>query len=217
MREIYQPDWIDRVRTTNPEYTRKVVYGKRHFTSINATSQIIMATNEFGMYGAYWGVRNLKFSTVTDENNRPLLLVLDAIFFYPLNEDDTIRIIEFPISSEISYWEGERKQSLVQDMRKKLLTDVTTKSLSKLGFNADVFLGMYDDQKYVSNIEGAPLLLPKWNKKITTQTLSVIERATNKPLIDRALEALNHYSGFPKADRDIIIKAATTKIKTLKS
>jgi len=31
----------------------------------------------------------------------------------------------------------------------KVETDALTKALSKLGFNADVFMGMYDDHKYV--------------------------------------------------------------------
>jgi hypothetical protein len=35
------------------------------------------------------------------------------------------------------------------DASKKATTDAITKLLSQLGFSADVFLGKYDDQKYV--------------------------------------------------------------------
>jgi len=36
-----------------------------------------------------------------------------------------------------------------KDWAKKIETDVTTKALSKLGFNADIFKGNWDDDKYV--------------------------------------------------------------------
>ena len=35
------------------------------------------------------------------------------------------------------------------DCIKKVATDALTKGLSKLGFNADVFMGRFDDNKYV--------------------------------------------------------------------
>ena len=35
---------------------------------------------------------------------------------------------------------------------KKATTDALTKLLSRLGFNADVFLGLYDDNKYVEQV-----------------------------------------------------------------
>ena len=38
------------------------------------------------------------------------------------------------------------------DFAKKIETDALTKALSKLGFNADVFMGRFDDHKYVEEI-----------------------------------------------------------------
>ena len=35
---------------------------------------------------------------------------------------------------------------------KKVATDALTKGLSKLGFNADVFMGKFDDNKYVNSL-----------------------------------------------------------------
>ena len=35
---------------------------------------------------------------------------------------------------------------------KKIETDLTTKALSKLGFSADIFMGKYDDVKYMNDI-----------------------------------------------------------------
>jgi hypothetical protein len=44
---------------------------------------------------------------------------------------------------------------LDDDCVKKVATDALTKGLSKLGFNADVFLGLYDDNKYVAGAKAA--------------------------------------------------------------
>ena len=39
------------------------------------------------------------------------------------------------------------------DFAKKVETDTLTKALSKLGFNADIFLGKFDDTKYVEQMK----------------------------------------------------------------
>jgi hypothetical protein len=48
---------------------------------------------------------------------------------------------------------GQNKNGVFTDEEapKKSLTDATTKALSMLGFSADVFLGLYDDNKYVND------------------------------------------------------------------
>jgi len=63
---------------------------------------------------------------------------------------------------------------------------MTTKALSKLGFNADVFLGLYDDNKYVYqlkqefNQERMPALtLDGFNYLITKGTKEEITQALN--------------------------------------
>jgi hypothetical protein len=43
----------------------------------------------------------------------------------------------------------DRNGRVDSDASKKATTDAITKLLSQLGFSADVFLGKYDDQKYV--------------------------------------------------------------------
>ena len=46
----------------------------------------------------------------------------------------------------------KRNGSVDEDAAKSAVTDALTKCLSYLGFNADVFLGKYDDNKYVQNL-----------------------------------------------------------------
>jgi uncharacterized short protein YbdD (DUF466 family) len=58
----------------------------------------------------------------------------------------------------------DRAETMVDaDFAKKMETDALTKVLSKMGFNADVFMGRYDDNKYVEQMtrEHAPKPMTK--------------------------------------------------------
>jgi hypothetical protein len=134
------------VGTTNVAATREVSMGRRKFTAIDAYSQIMQATEKFGMYGTGWGVRDSEFKVIMDE-----LLVYKAILFY-VNEDGKEGLIPIESSTNMYMGSGE-KRKLDDDCIKKVGTDALTKGLSKLGFNADVFLGKFDDNKYVADLK----------------------------------------------------------------
>jgi len=74
--------------------------------------------------------------------------------FY-INEDGSEGLIPIEASAKLymgkDFKTGEPK--LDDDCVKKVVTDALTKGLSKLGFNADVFLGKYDDNKYVQDLK----------------------------------------------------------------
>lgn len=122
------------VKTTDKANT-KHVNQRGGFTAINAQSQIRAATEQWGPYGSTWGMGNCTYGYVMGADGAPVEIWLESEFFYPGGR--------FPISSDARFKAGD-------DCRKKLLTDATTKALSKLGFNADVFLGEWDDNKYVA-------------------------------------------------------------------
>jgi hypothetical protein len=138
------------VEETDPNHTKQVTFGNK-FTSINATYQIKNATEKFGTYGDKWGIKSIDYEFIDVVDNQVMVLA-KAIFKYPLNGVD----VTFPISSTIFMQEYSKKWKCVQaddEWAKKIETDITTKALSKLGFNADVFMGMYDDNKYINNLK----------------------------------------------------------------
>lgn len=128
----------DKVEKTNPDVTSKVNQ-RGGFTAIDAYSQIKKATEVFGPVGEGWG------------------WTLGAPIFPP---NDTVMI-------EVTVWHGNREKFIPvfgqkklntkngpdEDAMKKAVTDGITKALSYLGFNADVFLGKFDDNKYVEERE----------------------------------------------------------------
>lgn len=135
--------WLS-VCVTNPAMTKRMGHGAK-LTAIDAYSQIERATEVWGPYGETWSLQNLKYEYVKDQT---LLKdkIVEQIVELSLDCTFTAPDISFPLSSDIAYRKGG-------DCKKKLLTDCITKGLSYLGFNADVFRGKFDDQKYVDDLK----------------------------------------------------------------
>lgn len=127
---------------TDPSHTKKITFG-RPITAIDAMHQVQCATEQFGPAGEGWG---WSFA-------EPIFL-----------PNDTVVI-------KCTLWHGKKENSIEQfgqkalkvkvkgvmkddeDALKKAGTDALTKCLSYLGFNADVFLGKFDDNKYVQQVQ----------------------------------------------------------------
>ena len=138
----------EKVQKTNPKHTKQANVGGRTITSINPTFQIKQATEIFGSYGYGFGLENTNFEY--KELGTTTLLVLHCDFFYKV--DDTKH--SFPLSGAIkmAYVSGKGREIIDDDAHKKIETDLTTKALSKLGFSSDIFMGKYDDVKYMNDI-----------------------------------------------------------------
>lgn len=125
------------VEKTDPDHTKRVNQ-RGGFTAIDAHYQIMRATETFGPVGEGWGYDCGE----------------------PIFQGDMIIV-------PVTVWHGNREtcfgpvfgcaQFLGQrpdaDAPKKAMTDAMTKALSHLGFNADVFLGKFDDSKYVAALK----------------------------------------------------------------
>jgi hypothetical protein len=82
-------------------------------------------------------------------------------------------------------WEkdGAPKMRLDDDAPKKAMTDALTKGLSHLGVSADVFLGLYDDNKYVQSLKngthvpGGTLDTEKWTEDAKKEGLTVGDKS----------------------------------------
>ena len=130
---------------TNPAETKTVEYPFKH-TAIGAMFQIKHATEQWGMMGVSWGVKDEKFSPIMIETDHRGFLLYSAILFYPEGC--------LPIHADINFYNRTKNGYQIEnDITKKVATDALTKGLSKLGFNADVFEGLFDDNKYVQQMK----------------------------------------------------------------
>tara|TARA_R100000541_G_scaffold18623_1_gene28454 strand:+ start:201 stop:746 length:546 start_codon:yes stop_codon:yes gene_type:complete len=125
----------DAVSKTNPNHT-KPVKQRGGFTAIDAHYQIQTATELFGPVGIGWGYDCEYIFQNT--------LVICLVTFW--HGDRANKFGPVAGSAEIS---GKRVDS---DAPKKAMTDGITKALSHVGFNADVFLGKFDDNKYIQQM-----------------------------------------------------------------
>lgn len=132
----------DKVCETDPKYTKKVNQ-RGGFTAIGAQSQVMKATEMFGAFGFGWGVRDERI----DRWESCGLVIYQATLWF--SQDGKAEEGIIPLHSSIKYSSNGR---LDDDFFKKVATDALTKGLSKLGFNADVFMGMFDDNKYINQI-----------------------------------------------------------------
>jgi hypothetical protein len=154
------------VEKTNPKYTKNANVGGNKITAISPQFQIMNVTEKFGSYGSTWGFKdiNLDYTLVNTPFKREKtegvypnkkvvgyedammgLVVFKATFYYPGGE--------FPIINSISLFTNNDMTKLDDNFAKKVETDALTKAISKLGFNADIFLGKFDDVRYVEEMK----------------------------------------------------------------
>ena len=158
-------------------------------------------TEQFGSYGKTWGFKEIELDyTLVPEFN---LIVFKAIFFYPDGE--------FPTINSIKMFMDNAKTKIDDNFAKKLETDTLTKAISKLGFNADIFMGKFDDTKYLAEVT-----------KEFAEPAKVIENISNEKfleLIEQPKEVIEKYllaveKGTRKATQKQVLDLEN-KIKTL--
>jgi len=140
------------VETTEVKYTKQAKKGMHKFTSITPMSQFKQATEQFGIQGIGWGVE-IGSEVFTEQTvGTTNLLNYDAILFFKFDGD--LGRIPIHATEKLSYQtQGANGYLKIDDeVRKKVVTNAKTKGLSELGFNADIFMGQFDDPNYVDYI-----------------------------------------------------------------
>jgi len=139
----------DSVKATDPKYLKKVKSGGREYSAIDAYYQMEVATKKFGSYGSSWGLRNIETNFLTIGNDT--LGNLKAEFYYPDGKFDIINSIKVVYKTN-GYQGKEGYMKSDEDWAKKIETNTISKALSKLGFNVDVFMGKFEDNEYVQEL-----------------------------------------------------------------
>ena len=127
---------------TNPNFTKPLPgYGGKKLTTIDPMYQIQMMTEMFGPVGKGW-----KYN-VEYKYQDGLIFAEVCVQYY---EDH--KWYEYgPVCSVQNL--SKKNGGLDDEAPKKAMTDAMTKAFSHLGMSADVFLGKFDDSKYVENLE----------------------------------------------------------------
>ena len=172
---------------TDPKHTKKAKIGGMSITAIAPQYQIQRATEQFGPYAINWGFSKIEFDFSLVESHK--LVVFKGDFFCPNGKSQIVN------SAKI--WMDKAETMIDADFAKKMETDALTKALSKMGFNADVFMGRYDDHKYVTEMEKefAP---PKMTQK------EAIERLGQAVDYDSMLAEFKKLPSEMRSSQDVI-------------
>ena len=154
----------DAVKETDKAFTKDVKQ-RGGYTSITPQYQMQEATKTFGPYGLGWGFESIEMDYSVIESLE--LVIVKAVFFYELDGKRGL----FPINNTWPVKQGSRVDA---DFAKKAETNTMGKALSKLGFNADVFMGQFDDPDYVNEVTNKKNL-EKAEDKIAEQARQDLE------------------------------------------
>ena len=131
----------DKVFETDPGFTKFVKVG-RGFTTIDAYYQVKTATEVFGPVGIGWGWD-------TEETFAEGLVIVKMHLWYkhPDTGDVSQPVVQYGCKALVN-----KSGRVNEDAVKSATTDAMTKALSYIGFNGDVFMGLFDDNKYVAQM-----------------------------------------------------------------
>lgn len=152
----------DSVSKTDTKYLKNGQ--KNGMSSIDAQYYFMQATKKFGPIGIGWGYEILD-QYVTEgqtmkgnleQKNGPFLdyrvtqMTVKINFWYVLNGErgEFAQYGHTPLVMKTKYG-----PMMDDDPEKKSLSDAIKKSLTLLGFCADVFLGKFDDRSYIAEIK----------------------------------------------------------------
>lgn len=143
----------DRVCKTDPKHTTAIVGKDYKGTSPKPFWIVSRLTDEFGPCGIGWGfsIVDERFQTFETADGKEVLHVAKVKFWYLLN--GVRGEIEQMGQTKASYLTSKGGTKIDEDAPKKSVTDALVKCASYLGFAGDIFLGRWDDSKYVSELK----------------------------------------------------------------
>ena len=140
-----------RYGTTDPRHTKEVSYGRK-FTAIDGYYQIMRATEAFGPFGTGWGwTSDEEVVVAVDQTGKAhtFAKVKLSLWYYHAGQDE--RCVAGPVIAMNMLLSKAGVPD--EEAFKKATTDALTKALSYLGFSADVFMGKFDDVRYVADMK----------------------------------------------------------------
>jgi hypothetical protein len=137
------------VERTPKEHTKPITGKAYKGTSPNPHYLVHKATETFGPCGIGWGF-NILSERIAEGSDGVKIHIAHVRVWYKWNGD----------TGEVEHmgqtvFAGKNKNGAFtdEDAPKKSITDALVKALSMIGFAGDIFMGRYDDSKYVAALD----------------------------------------------------------------
>ena len=205
----------DSVEKTDLDFVKKVNQ-RGGYTAICPQYQLKKATEKFGSYGKGFGLSESNFDMSIYEYDG--VVIHKAVFFYVVDGERC----EFPISNAIQAAKTTQNGKYVDiDFAKKVETNTVSKALSKIGFNADVYLGKFEDDAYLFDLNNEQAVEKAANKDeerakqaeaLTNDCIRVIEQinsAKNLSVVEGLFKAMARR--LKDKDQSLMIKLTKAK------
>lgn len=188
--------WTRNAKTNARDAKKAQVRGGHRLTAIKPHSQIEAATREFGPVGLGWGW-SVEWGERKhgDDPYNHFVVAHVTIWYDPARSLEATHWTDGKIKRNAAtigdfpsvYAVGTacvatgKSGAIDKDAEKKAVTDGITKALSALGFNADIFSGLWDDSSYVAEREAADRAEPARDQgaESTAQPPETGQGATN--------------------------------------
>jgi hypothetical protein len=204
--------------TTDPAHTKKVEFGRK-FTAIDAHWQIMRVTEVLGPVGHGWGY-DVQHSVEKLADNM-ILAVADVMLWTkcdPAGKYDSSKANYGPVRGTCEFYTPNKsgKMQLDEDAPKKAMTDALTKGLSHLGVSADVFLGLFDDNRYVQKAGAKWEAIKAENDPGIPESVRIvidlIEKAADREALGKVLDnAREGAAAWTKPQKDLVALKAQEK------
>lgn len=166
------------VKTPDPKYTKSVNM-RGGFTATSPQYLIRLATEQFGSYGSGFGLCESEFDYQLVAEFR--LAIHKSTFFYVLDGKRS----EFPITNTVEV--VSKNGHVDTDYAKKAETNTLCKALSKIGFAADVYMGMFDDGEYMAEVRNEQAIKDASDKD--AERAKQAQELTNE--VDKVISQIN--------------------------
>lgn len=151
-------DFWNSVEKTPTKHTKQYSESGQTRTTVDAQVKKKLISEQFGIYGLGWGVvpNSEHYDRIhyDDEKESVLLNYMATAFFIHDGQRG-----EFPIAAQVleAYRTkgGKGYKKVDSEAVKKVRTDALTKGFTDLGFCADIHMGKFDDQDYVTGLKAA--------------------------------------------------------------
>lgn len=145
----------NKVKTPDPKHVKNFNRGGGFKGSATSTQYIIQqATELFGPNGIGWGVviddEQYIEGHKIDEFNNCIIHVVRGHVWYKVDDEIKRTSQQFGQTTFV----GSNKYGVFTDEEapKKSVTDMMLKCFSLIGFSADIFMGKWDDNRYVNDV-----------------------------------------------------------------